>query len=252
MLRQTFLHLRGIGEWTEQRFWRRGWRTWDAYLEAADRGELTWSGGGWAAAGVRESALRFQQEDWSWFDRRLPAAHKWRAYGDLADRALYVDIETTGIDRSSAITVLGAFDGIQAHAFVNGVNLEDARAMLAAHPLLVTFNGSQFDLPLIRARFPDLCFNHIHIDLRFVLHRLGLRGGLKRIEIATGLARSERTQGLSGWDAVRLWHEYQRGHTEALDLLLEYNREDVVNLQPLMQLAWERLSRRLAGAEESG
>ena len=39
---------------------------------------------------------------------------------------------------------------------------------------------------------------------------------------------------MDGYTAVLLWQRYQRGDKGALDLLLSYNREDVVNLEVLM------------------
>jgi uncharacterized protein len=38
--------------------------------------------------------------------------------------------------------------------------------------------------------------------------------------------------------AVRLWREYKRGRKSALDTLLAYNIEDVVNLEHLMYSAY--------------
>jgi uncharacterized protein YprB with RNaseH-like and TPR domain len=59
--------------------------------------------------------------------------------------------------------------------------------------------------------------------------RRGIRGGLKQIEQQFGITR--RSTGLTGRDAPRLWHEYDtNGDEQALAALLEYNREDVVNL----------------------
>jgi uncharacterized protein YprB with RNaseH-like and TPR domain len=44
-----------------------------------------------------------------------------------------------------------------------------------------------------------------------------------------------------GFDAVRLWRRYEDGDDDALDLLLAYNMEDVVNLEPLAEFAYEGL-----------
>jgi uncharacterized protein YprB with RNaseH-like and TPR domain len=41
---------------------------------------------------------------------------------------------------------------------------------------------------------------------------------------------------------VRLWREYEYGSREALELLLNYNREDIVNLKPLMELVYRELA----------
>jgi uncharacterized protein YprB with RNaseH-like and TPR domain len=55
---------------------------------------------------------------------------------------------------------------------------------------------------------------------------------LKPIERELGLDRDRPD--ISGRDAVRLWHEYERGDQSALDTLVEYNREDTVNLRRLL------------------
>ncbi|NIA09681.1 MAG: exonuclease, partial [Nitrospiraceae bacterium] len=34
----------------------------------------------------------------------------------------------------------------------------------------------------------------------------------------------------------RLWHEYERGSDDALELLLKYNREDIVNLETIIEM----------------
>lgn len=245
MLQQTFLHLPGIGEIRERQFWREGIRDWPAFLDARARGRLC---GGrfdrWAPA-VEESLACYAAGDWKYFETRLPSAHKWRAFGDFADRALYVDIETTGLGGDDRITVIGTYDGVRQHAYVAGRDLERAVEQIEAHPLIVTFNGAQFDIPLIRARFRHNLFNHIHLDLRYPLKRLGFRGGLKKIEQAFGMERSERTRGLDGWDAVRLWQEYQDGCAESLEVLLEYNLEDVKNLEPLARYVFEHMKSRI-------
>ncbi|MGI0151573.1 MAG: ribonuclease H-like domain-containing protein, partial [Thermoplasmata archaeon] len=87
-----------------------------------------------------------------------------------------------------------------------------------------------------------------HIDLRFVLRRLGYSGGLKRIEQELRLGEREGVEGLRGLDAVRLWQEWRRGRRESLDLLIEYNRADTVNLEPLLEFSVAEMARRLRPA----
>ncbi len=52
--------------------------------------------------------------------------------------------------------------------------------------------------------------------------------------------------------AVLLWQRYQRGDKGALDLLLSYNREDVVNLEVLMDGAFRMERERLFGSPRHG
>jgi len=231
MLRSTFLHVPGIGPVRERQLWAEGIRTWDDLVEREPdsvRGRA-----------ILESCARLEAGDWRYFDQCLPAAEKWRVFDHLQDRALYLDIETDGTD---FITVIGTYDGQVSRLFVADRDLEAACAWIEEFPLVITYNGALFDLPVIRRRFPYHLFNHVHLDLRYPLHRLGYKGGLKRIEQRLGLTRSPETTGLDGWAAVHLWQRWQRGDEQAGRLLLAYNEEDTRNLQPLAQLVWREMS----------
>ena len=238
-LQTSFIHLQGVGPATERKLWQRGLRTWDD-LRAHEAGEKY-------ARDLEISQERFASGDWKHFDRVLPGNEKWRAFGDFGDRALYVDIETDGGIEEDSITVIGCFDGSEAHTFVRGRDLENGKELIENHPLVVTFNGAQFDMPMIRRRFMYNLFNHVHVDLRFPLRKLGFRGGLKSIEQQLGIARPGETQGLGGWDAVRLWREWEDGREESLELLCAYNREDTRNMMPLMKKVYEELGGAMTG-----
>lgn len=240
MLTNTFAHLPGIGEKTEQKLWTSGWHDWAQCLGVPPDTLPRVLASPMCRERLAASLDHYQRGDYRYFEQHLPAPVKWRAFGPWRDNTLYVDIETTGA--SNEITVLGVYDGRRYRAFIADKNLEAGLACLEEAAVVVTYNGTGFDLPIIRARFPYNLFNHVHIDLMWPLRRLGYRGGLKRIEQQLGLERSPATRALSGWDAVTLWHDYRRGHQQALDWLLAYNEEDVRNLEPLMQVVYQRLS----------
>jgi uncharacterized protein len=243
MLQRTFLHLPRIGEKTERILWDQGVRTWEHLLDGVTKGSLPGRRFAGAEDPVRESMRRYAEGDWSFFDGCIPSAHKWRAFQDLGDRALYVDIETTGGVGGESITVIGTYDGHRARAFIAGRDLDQAQELLESHPLVITFNGAQFDLPILRDRFRYNHFNFVHIDLRHPLARLGFNGGLKAIEERLGIERSPETRGMGGFDAVLLWRQYEATDDErALDLLVRYNLEDVCHLAPLMQLVVREMS----------
>ena len=84
-----------------------------------------------------------------------------------------------------------------------------------------------------------------HVDLRFLLKRLGYRGGLKKIEPHFGILRPPEVAGMDGYEAVLLWQRHRRGDRTALELLLTYNREDVLNLEILMDQAYQQQRQRL-------
>ena len=57
-------------------------------------------------------------------------------------------------------------------------------------------------------------------------------GGLKTVERRLGIRRN--LPDIDGAEAVRLWRRYQANYDQdALRLLLEYNKEDVLNLRTL-------------------
>jgi uncharacterized protein YprB with RNaseH-like and TPR domain len=102
--------------------------------------------------------------------------------------------------------------------------------------MIHTYNGSRFDLPFIYASLGvDLESLFSHYDLMYHCWRCNLFGGLKRVERMLGIPR--KLTDISGWDAVRLWWRYVNDYDEhALHTLLEYNREDVVNLKTLKEM----------------
>lgn len=144
----------------------------------------------------------------------------------------FLDIETTF---AGSISVIGIYrpDNGTTQLVGGGVSDLNLYAALAGVTTIVTFNGSSFDLPVIRKRLSaDLKAEYAHRDLLYVCRKRGLRGGLKHVEQCLGIARE--TAGISGWDAPRLWHRYDTyGDQTALATLLAYNYEDVVNLAVL-------------------
>lgn len=240
MLQNTFIHAPGIGLARERRLWDAGILTWQDYLDADVK--LPWQASKTeirTRAHLAQSLQAYNDATWVFFEKHLPAEHKWRVFDDFYHRTLYLDIETTGLNRDDAITMIGTYDGCATKTFILGQDLQEAVAEINRYPVLVTYNGACFDIPVIQRQFAGACRNHIHIDLRYPLQRLGYFGGLKGIERTMGIVRSETTRELDGWDAVRLWQAYRRGSQEALDLLVAYNAEDVRNLKPLMEFVYQ-------------
>lgn len=108
--------------------------------------------------------------------------------------------------------------------------------------VIVTFNGSSFDLPMIESQFPGTVPRILHVDLKHSLRRIGLTGGLKKIERELDIQRDRRVEYMTGEDAVYLWRLWEKhNNRNALDLLLEYNSEDCVNLKTLSDFAYRTL-----------
>ena len=244
MLKRTFIHLPGVGPRRETHFWRQGLATWEDFLAAKRVQGLSRDRLDWLKAELTGSLDHLQ--DAAYFAARLQAGEHWRLFRHFRPRTAYLDIETTGkVWPGLLVTVAGLYDGQNMRQFVQGDNLQEFPQALAEFDLLVTFNGTQFDLPVLKAYFPELSLPPAHVDLRFLMARLGFKGGLKKIEPRFGIHRPKAVNGMDGYMAVLLWQRYQRGDKGALDLLLSYNREDVVNLEVLMDAAFRMERERL-------
>ncbi len=241
MLENTYIHIPGIGGTTERQIWKYGVKNWKDFLESHLMMRIPRTRKRLLVCGVEESIEQLSAKNHIYFSRKLAPCHQWRAYRHFKEKTAYVDIETTGLSPNlDRITVIGVYNGKETKTFIRGINLEEAPAELAAYKQLVTFNGARFDLPFIEHEFPGF-FDHLHVDLMYPLKKLGHSGGLKKIEGSLGISRSEETAGISGFDAVRLWNRYERGDDEALDILVKYNEEDVVNLEKIMELTYPAL-----------
>ncbi len=246
MLRATFLHLSGVGRATEAELWRAGVRDWKELKARSSEFRLSDSLARRLGMELSASERALAERDAAFFGHRLPDGEAWRVYPEFAAETAFLDIETTGLSPYAGIVTVVAVHGRgTTRSFIAGEDLEELPAHLARFPVWVTFNGSRFDLPFLETAFPQLAPPPVHIDLRFLLYRLGQAGGLKRIEERLGIGDRTGVEGVNGLDAVRLWQEYRRGSRAALDRLIRYNRADTVNLVPLLDLATRELARRL-------
>ena len=153
----------------------------------------------------------------------------------------YLDIETAGLSCDYAeITVIGIylvdyFSDRLVQLVGEDVTYNNLLASLKGVKNIFTYNGSRFDLPIIKSALDISLEKWIkHHDLMYDCWRRNLKGGLKFVEQQLGIPR--KLHGISGLDAVRLWWQYRNyDDSDALDMLLRYNGEDVMNLQVLRQ-----------------
>jgi hypothetical protein len=158
----------------------------------------------------------------------------------------YLDIETTGLSQfNDDITVIGIYRCrgrkeklIQLHG--GQVTRDNLLTALQGVHRIYTYNGKRFDLPFIEAFLGINLENEFeHYDLMYTFWEHNLKGGFKAVERQLQIPR--KTDGMTGFDAVRLWWEYMASYDEdALSLLLQYNKEDVVNLKILREKLAER------------
>lgn len=142
----------------------------------------------------------------------------------------YLDIETSF---SNELTVIGFYiadNGTLIQMIGEEITPDTLMGHLDGVTTIYTYNGNRFDLPVIRQCLGvNLRKGFESRDLMYDCWKRNLKGGLKVVEQTLGIARSIFGRGED--DPRILWRRYRlhRSH-DALERLLEYNREDTLNL----------------------
>ncbi len=251
MIRNTFQLIPGVGPSRERDLWGQGIRHWDHF--PGDGGEIALSKR--QDPGAREHLNRARQSlaagDLGALAQALPQREHWRLYREFSEQAVFFDIETDG-RQAMAPTAVSLFHARGFEVFLQGRNLDELPQALARFPMWVSFNGSVFDVPVLQAHFGELPRPALHLDLRFVCRRLGMRGGLKHLEEALGFGRPPHLKGVGGMDAVLLWRAWRDGkELAALRFLVEYNLYDSIQLRTLADRAFNHAAQSLGFAEHS-
>lgn len=253
MIRNTFCILDGIGEKLEKRLWRKGILTWQDFRDADAMFGFSLERKRLFDESLFYDSVALHSGDAGYFSTRVKRREHWRLFELFKDNAVCLDIETNGFQPQNGgyVTMVGLFDGYDYKCLVRGRDLTAANLdrELQRYKCLITFYGAAFDIPFLLRSFRGIKFNLPHFDLCFAAKRLKLQGGLKKLEADLGILRDESVQGLDGYDAVKLWEFSESGSTEALELLIAYNREDTVNLMEMASILYGRL-KHSTGIEE--
>jgi len=243
MLCSSFQLAPGLGRRSEQRLWQHGVLRWQDYDPCG--GLLTSHSDALLRPALERAQAAFDAREVDDLARLLPPEEHWRLFGEFADGAAYLDIETSDDTVGAGfISAIGMLDRRGPRLLLAGPALQSFPELASGWSMLVTFNGSSFDLPILRRVFPDWQPPLAHIDLRHVLRRLGYSGGLKAIERRVPLlhlARPAHLDGLSAGQACGLFALGRNGDRAALRRFAEYNLYDVINLRTLMAYAYNAL-----------
>lgn len=242
MIKSTFIFVPGIGEKTEENLWKKSILTWYDLKERAHIIGLSKTKRTIIEDYLDRAEKALDMRDASFFATHLPQKEYWRLYKEFRDKALFLDIETTGLSRYyDKITLIGGSnERNKIKIFVRDNNLDEALNYLQNYEMIVTFNGKLFDIPFIMNEFPEAKIPPIHIDLRYLLRTLGVTGPLKKIEGTLNISRPKEVQEVNGREAAVLWSRFVKGDDSALEKLLLYNIYDVVNLRDIMDLCYKR------------
>ncbi len=247
MIKNSFIFLRGVGYKRERNLWKLGIKDWNDFLSAERIKGISKMNKRKFDAQINDAEIAFSNKEMNFFLKYFPRREFWRMYPWLREDALYFDIET---DEFGKLLVISISDGEHVKTFVRNFNMNfrELSLIFSRAKMLVSFNGSSFDLPVLRHYIK--IHDKIHFDLRHAFVRLGYNTGLKEIEKIFGVKRDDDVADFHGRDALEFWRFFKSsGNKDALKLVIKYNRYDAVNLESLAEIAYSELKRRTFESE---
>ena len=242
LITNTYQHISGIGPKKEALLWEEGLTDWQSALKNINYYAMPNSIREALKDELPKSIYNLNSKNYDYFLKKFPNQILYRLYPMFMDKTVFLDIETTGMKPAkSYVTVIGCYDGKDMQVFVHGKNERDFLDYIKNYSIVVTFNGSCFDIPFLE-RYFNTKIKCAQIDLRFVLKDLGYTGGLKKIEKDVGIDRGDDMLGVNGYTAVLLlWNYYLDTKDEtAIDSLIHYNLLDTIDLEYLLCLAYNK------------
>ena len=250
MIEHTFQMLPSVGAKKEKALWESDILSWDDFLSADSIDCVKPALKERSDPIVMQAAELLKDDDSFALADLIPKSEHWRMFDHFKDDAAYLDIETDGLSRDALVTVVTVHRKDRTYTLTEGFDLdpESLSKALEGSKILVTYNGSCFDVPVLRNSFPEVDLDIPQYDLRFASRKVGFKGGLKPLEIELGIHRSEDILDVDGAMAVHLWHQWKRNSDEdALNILQEYNRADTVNLEYIAGVIYGKLVTEHAG-----
>ncbi|MBU0470701.1 MAG: ribonuclease H-like domain-containing protein [Nanoarchaeota archaeon] len=236
MIKKSFLFLERINSRKEKNIWKQGIKDWQDFLKADKVRGISVGKKSYYDRKLREAQVALLNDKAEFFKRKLPSKEIWRLYSHFKEECCFLDVE---VDSFGKVILVGISDYYNSNFFVKGINLNQQRLEkeLSKYKLVITFNGSSFDLPKLKKQF-HLEVTSPHLDLKPLCVNLGLKGGLKEVEKILNLKRPANLTG----NPVELWKTFHAsGDREWLELLIEYNKEDIENLKGVTDFVYRKL-----------
>ncbi len=181
--------------------------------------------------------------------RLAPGLSRWNV-----EEVAFVDVETTGLVGGTGTYVfligVGVFED---HSFLlrqyfladvaeEAAMLRAVSQALADHPVVVSFNGRRFDLPLLETRFALSRVSPpgppaAHLDLLYPARRLYRRRfpSCRLAFLEEALLGVERRDDVPGWAIPGLYFDYvRRGMSSPLAPVFQHNALDILSLVTLL------------------
>ena len=231
MLTASFACFKGLSISSEQKIWELGCHSWDHFDHLPKK---TFSAHKMLTvhSEIKQAQIALKARMADYFLNRFKNPDKIRVLSEFQNQSAVIDIETTGLTAKDEITTIAVLKNGVIFLFVKDINLDDFLESIQDVKLLITFNGTRFDLPFIK-KFFTIDLTIPHLDIMPVLKQLGYVGGQKRCEELLHLKRLY-SDGMGGTDAIFLWKDWQQNRNRgALNQLMLYNADDVFMLEKL-------------------
>jgi uncharacterized protein YprB with RNaseH-like and TPR domain/predicted nuclease with RNAse H fold/dephospho-CoA kinase len=233
MIQNTFLHFKHISRVSELELWKNGILTWNDYAKHYPE-QLSLMASAQTQPDSQISFDAFKQNNIDFFAKNIDRHEYFRLAVSFPEQVIFFDIETTGLSiYYDIITLVGWSIGNEYGVYINGDKYDALFDNITKAKIIITFNGTLFDLKFIKKNIATINVPSTHIDLRFFAKRVGLSGGQKSIEEQIGFKRKKNIEDIQGEAAPILWHKYRRGDTNALKTLIEYNHADIEGMKAI-------------------
>ena len=254
LLRCSFQHLPGISASEEARLWAEGIADWkDLVGNTPVQLDLYHRRRSALQSAVEASEQALANRDVAYFAHGLPKREHYRIAASFPECCAFLDIESTGLSTYyDQVTLVGWSVGSTYTVLVDPGGIDRLESDLQKYPIVVTFNGSLFDLPFLTKRFETDWSGRYHVDLRYLAKRVGLTGGQKKIEGEIGLVREGSLKEIAGAEAVALWFDYKAGDVGALRDLVRYNHADVEGMKSVFEEVIRRVVPRVGARATDG
>lgn len=235
MLRHTFSHIKNITAAREKKLWQQNILSWEDYIKYFPQqlSLITEQHND----DIKNSIQALHKKDISYFINKINRHDFYRIAATFPSEVLFLDIETTGLScYYDNITIIGWSIGTQYDVYIQGDDKKNFIQTMNTAKIIITFNGTLFDLKFIKKEFPSINIPQCHIDLRFFAKSVGLTGGQKSIEEQIGVQRPQKIKSILGESAPILWHKYKKGDIKSLKKLIEYNHADIEGMKHIFDM----------------
>ena len=170
VLASSFSFIPGVGSKTEELLWHNGVFTWDDAINLLEVSRITRSKKDVIEEYLLKAFDAVERNDIRFFANNLPKVDHWKLYESFKNSTVFLDIETSGLSLYyDYITLVGMSNHNSQAFFVKDNNLDELGDHLSSYQILVTFNGTNFDVPFLKKEFPRLPLPSVHLDLRYLL-----------------------------------------------------------------------------------